>query len=167
VWGRLAEDRAQRIFTVLRDWVNAAGDQPPGHHEPQQQQGRCFFKSTTSGANSFRDRYFETELHTIRPHALKAGCGYLDFAYLTQDFGALDYESSLKDPRAERRSVFVDQVRAAHFPVLVFVVSVHDRFILDRLRTYTRTGWISHHPSLPPSLFSGARSTSSRGCTRS
>jgi hypothetical protein len=116
VWGRLAEDRAQRIFPVLRDWVAAEADDKPkgrGESEQQQQQGRCFFKSTTAGANSFRDRYFETELHTIRPHALKAGCGYLDFAYLTQDFGALDYESSLKDPRAERRSVFVDQVRAA------------------------------------------------------
>jgi hypothetical protein len=112
VWGRLSEDRAKRIFPVLRDWVGAGGGVPTNAAGAEQREGRCFFKSTTAGATSFRDHYFETELRTIRPHAVQSGCTYLDFAYLTEDFGALDYESTLRNPRAERRSVFVDQVRA-------------------------------------------------------
>jgi hypothetical protein len=141
VWGRLSEDRAKRIFPILRDWVSDGGGAAGGAaggaggaggagrvgptaaaaaaHEPPE--GRCFFKSTTAGATSSRDGYFETELRTIRPHALKVGCAYLDFAYLTEDFGALDYDSSLRNPRAERRSVFVDQVRGAHaYPFACF-----------------------------------------------
>jgi hypothetical protein len=119
VWGRLSEDRAKRIFPMLHDWVRdgagagagagAAGSGGPTDAAPV---GRCFFKSTTAGATSFRDHYMETELRTIRPHAVQSGCTYLDFAHLTEDFGALDYESSLRNPRAERRSVFVDQVSA-------------------------------------------------------
>jgi hypothetical protein len=156
VWGRLSEDRAKRIFPILHDWVRGgagagAGVVGPTNAAPE---GRCFFKSTTAGATSFRDHYFETELRTIRPHAVQSGCTYLDFAYLTEDFGALDYESSLRTPRAERRSVFVDQVSALDWAL--------DREVCALLL-------VRAHDCLRPSFFSldWRRSTFSRGCTRS
>jgi hypothetical protein len=118
IWGRLAEDRAKRIFPILRDWVGAAGpgrssnDSSSGSGSgsdspgpPPRGEGRCFFKSTT--ATPLRGSAHDAELRTIRPHALWAGCAYLDFAHLTEAFA----EDS---PQAERHSVFVDNVRRPH-----------------------------------------------------
>jgi hypothetical protein len=117
LWGRLSEKRAKRIFPILRDWVAADDSHSSSStNATDPDSGRCFFKSTTAELNPFRVAPFETELRTIRPHALKEGCAYLDFAYLTRDFGAIEYQSPLKNPQAEKISLFVDHVRANCLP---------------------------------------------------
>jgi hypothetical protein len=117
VWGRLAESRAQRIFPILRDWVTAApppsvGETAAGNNdESGRHAGQCYFKSTAAGGSSLGGDYFREELRKVRPHAYRAGCKYLDWAYLTEPFAALDWDGANWDPHAERHSVYVDSVR--------------------------------------------------------
>jgi hypothetical protein len=93
----------------LHDWVNPA-------QSSNKKEGRCFFKSTTAGASSLRDDFFEKELHEVRPFVHEAGCEYLDYAYLTEIFTAL---GQTKDWRAnaERGAVFWDSL---HFMPWVY-----------------------------------------------
>jgi hypothetical protein len=108
IWGKLSEDRAKRVFPVLHDWVTSNSNKKKTGGGA----GRCFFKSTTGHAKSMQGDYFRDELHHIRPHVLQSGCTYLDHAYLTESFGALlEADGALRNPWAERRSVFVDPVR--------------------------------------------------------
>jgi hypothetical protein len=112
IWGKLSEDRAKRVFPVLHDWVSSSNNNNK-EKKKGRTVGRCFFKSTTGHAKSMQGDYFRDELHHIRPHVLQSGCTYLDHAYLTESFGALlEADGALRNPMAERRSVFVDPVRS-------------------------------------------------------
>jgi hypothetical protein len=102
VWGRLAATRAQRIFPILRDWVTAASRSPGRNPAEGAGGGRCYFKSTAAGGSSLGGDYLREELRTVRPHAYRAGCKYLDWAYLTEPFAALDWDGANWDPRACR-----------------------------------------------------------------
>jgi hypothetical protein len=118
--GWLSEARAKVIMPALRDWVAGGSDKdnnnnnnPGGNsNAAPASAGRCFFKSTTSGSGSLKAEVFQAELRTIRSHAYRVGCSYLDYGYLTETFAALDMD----EPAAtERKTVFLDSVRV-HAP---------------------------------------------------
>jgi hypothetical protein len=98
-WGSLSSARAEKIMPVLYDWV---GGEKSG--------GRCFFRSTTAGYRSMKDDIFRSELRNVQPAVYKAGCSYIDFAYLTETFAALSTEHKAS---SERKHVFYDSVRDA------------------------------------------------------
>jgi hypothetical protein len=114
VWGQLPEARAQRIMPILRDWVAGGLEGQSGQDGSDSEDKRCFYRSTTANYLSLRDDFFRSELRRVRPHAYRAGCSYLDFAYLTEPFTALDFAEQMNQPKStERRSVFVDSVRTS------------------------------------------------------
>jgi hypothetical protein len=103
---------------VLYDWVSGGGadadaddnatDTSRSSAPSARRSGRCFFRSTTGNYRSLRKDIFRTEMRDVRGHAYGAGCSYLDYAYLTESFAALDFN----DRRStERRTVFTDSVR--------------------------------------------------------
>jgi hypothetical protein len=99
-WGSLNADRAGKVMPALYDWVG--GGTEGG--------GRCFFRSTTAGYMSLQDDVFRKELLNVRPAAYKAGCSYIDFAYLTETFAAI---SSGNTASSERKHVYYDSVRTS------------------------------------------------------
>jgi hypothetical protein len=105
---------------VLYDWVSGGGaddndnatDTSRSSAPSARRSGRCFFRSTTGNYRSLRKDIFRTEMRDVRGHAYGAGCSYLDYAYLTESFAALDFN----DRRStERRTVFTDSVRWQSF----------------------------------------------------
>jgi hypothetical protein len=112
VWGRLSEARAKAIMPALSDWVHGGGPGDSNATPPPATGGgagrRCFYRSTTANYKSVLHEYFQHELRNVRGHAYSAGCSYLDYAYLTESFAALD---SNDRHSTERKLVFIDSVR--------------------------------------------------------
>ena len=73
LWGVLNQDLIETIMPLIRNWV---GDK-----------GRCFYKTTTGDLNTVRP----PELSYIKNATFTAGCGFLDFGHLAQEFNSLMY----------------------------------------------------------------------------
>jgi hypothetical protein len=156
---------------VLYDWVSGGGgadtddnatDTSRSSAPSARRSGRCFFRSTTGNYRSLRKDIFRTEMRNVRGHAYGAGCSYLDYAYLTETFAALDFN----DRRStERETVFIDAVRwqslfATESPPLDSLGPWQMLFSQAR-KPMSLTG-----PSVSPISF-WRRFISSPGCTRS
>ena len=74
LWGTLSEARAKQILPRL-------------HKFSQGKQGRCYFRSTTS-----KPATQEVERSYVREAAFHAGCGFLDFGHLVEDFNHLPFQ---------------------------------------------------------------------------
>jgi hypothetical protein len=108
-WAVLPEHVAQKVMPLFREW---AGND-----------GRCFYKSTTASPTSHLARGPETGY--IKQLAFNVGCGFLDFAHLTQEFELLSYShplppiaknGTISDFR-ERSDIFWDSL---HFVTWVY-----------------------------------------------
>ena len=102
-WGALKKDRADRIFPLLRDWV---GDK-----------GQCYFKGTTGSARLKPESAAEERV--AQRAAMDAGCGVIDLAHATKEFGQMPIK---RDGRKfvmskEREDVYWD---AVHFMPWVY-----------------------------------------------
>ena len=107
-WGILKKELIDKIMFLVRNWV---GDK-----------GRCFYKTTTAGRLEIVRL---PELSYIKEATFAAGCGFLDFGHLTQEFDSLTF-SHPAPPKEEggkvwnfqeRRSIYWDSV---HFTPWVY-----------------------------------------------
>jgi hypothetical protein len=73
-WGALDQELAEKVMPLLHQWAG---------------KGRCFYRTTTAGPITHRLR--EPETTYIKMAAFNAGCGFLDFAHLTEEFRSLPF----------------------------------------------------------------------------
>ena len=107
LWGKLAPERAQRIFPALFNWTGGTS-------------GRCLFKSTTASGRDTDQHLLQHENQpSIRNEAVNAGCSFLDYGHITSDFANLYWAFPLPPGGGgiERTDVYWD---AVHFQPWVY-----------------------------------------------
>ena len=88
IWGSLYKERAEILMPLFYQWAGA-------------DQGRCFFRSTTSDL----DNLIPHERTVIRQIAFMAGCDYLDFGHLVKDFESLNYAHPIPPQSARGKTM--------------------------------------------------------------
>jgi hypothetical protein len=74
MWGVLDKDLANTIMPLLHDFVG---------------EGRCMYRTATT--TPFYSQELLEEINIMKEPTLNAGCGLMDFAHLTKEFGMLWY----------------------------------------------------------------------------
>jgi len=106
LWGQFTEKEADIILPRMYDWTGKGT-------------GRCLYKATTADGKpqAFYDQH-QHERRAIQAITLKAGCSFLDFGHLTQDFAEMPFqfpfpptqEAGNLSSTQERIEIFWDKV---------------------------------------------------------
>jgi hypothetical protein len=99
LWGKIEGKKAKTAMELLYKFT-----------ESENQNGRCFFKSTT-GCERTSDNDLATWEHgVIRKASYAAGCEYLDATHLTAEFSTMLFSHPAKSNQFERSTVYWDAV---------------------------------------------------------
>jgi len=77
LWGLLTKEKSDTLFPLLYDFAGG-------------REGRCFYRTTTASPRS--EKTNPAEQGFIRRSVFEAGCSFLDFAHVTQEFAKLHYQ---------------------------------------------------------------------------
>lgn len=73
IWGLMNKQHSKTVLPLLHQWT----------HKNNNNNGKCFFRSSTH----FKwETMFEQERRVVHPVAIQAGCGYIDYTHLIQEF---------------------------------------------------------------------------------
>jgi hypothetical protein len=94
LWGQIQEDKAKKMMESLHNITSTRTRTSirTGGNEHENQNNRCFFRSTTGCQRTRENDLASWEYGSIRNASYAAGCEYLDIAHLTKEFSTMVYE---------------------------------------------------------------------------
>ena len=99
LWGKIEKVKADAIMKVLYNFTGG-----------EDQNGRCFFRSTMGCERAKNANLASWEYNNVRKSAFDAGCEYFDLTHLTEEFGTFLHNPEHKRITFEYDNIFWDSV---------------------------------------------------------